>query len=106
ALIKAARETDLDAVVALAVRLGLRMGEILGLRWTDVDFDAGTVSVNQTLKEARRRAADGVYFVDLRPYAPKTAKSRRTLTLPSPAPEALTRRRRLQLQDRLPRGEV
>lgn len=33
----------------LAVTTGMRRGEILGLRWKDVDFNKGIVSVRQTL---------------------------------------------------------
>ena len=35
--------------VLLAITTGMRRGEILGLRWSDVDFDAGAVSVQQTV---------------------------------------------------------
>ena len=52
---------------------GLRRGEIAGLRWGDVDFDAGTISV------ARGRVQVGAAAVD--ENEPKTRASRRTLPL-------------------------
>lgn len=54
--------------------LGLRRGEVLGLRWQDIDFDRRTLTVRQTVTRTRRR---GLY-VD----KPKTRRSRRTLPLP------------------------
>jgi integrase len=42
----------LGAVVSVATALGLRQGEALGLRWADVNFEAGTVSVRQALERS------------------------------------------------------
>ena len=39
----------LGALVSVATALGLRQGEALGLRWADVNFEAGTLSVRQAL---------------------------------------------------------
>jgi cytochrome c oxidase assembly protein subunit 15 len=47
----------LHPIVSVATALGLRQGEALGLRWHDVDFDAGTLSVRQALE---RSGGDGV----------------------------------------------
>lgn len=56
-----------------AVMTGMRQGELLGLRWQDVDFTFGTASVQQTFY----RLGGQQFF-----KAPKTAKSRRTVGLP------------------------
>ena len=37
----------------MAVTAGLRQGELLGLRWEDVDLEAGTLQVRRALSEAR-----------------------------------------------------
>jgi integrase len=42
----------LGALVSVATAVGLRLGEALGLRWQDVDFDAGTLSVRQALERS------------------------------------------------------
>jgi integrase len=63
-------------MVLVGILTGLRVGEILGLRWQDVDFD---------LKELRVEQA--VYRGDV--GSPKTKGSRRTLPLPEPVLEAL-----------------
>ncbi|MGH9192253.1 MAG: tyrosine-type recombinase/integrase [Acidimicrobiales bacterium] len=44
-----------EAIAVLAIRLGLRQGEILALRWEDVDLDAGTLTVRQAKTRAGER---------------------------------------------------
>jgi integrase len=53
AFFEAAREDRLEALYVLAVTTGLRQGELLGLKWEDVDFDAGKISVQRTLSAAK-----------------------------------------------------
>ena len=66
----------------------MRPGEMLALRWSDVDLEAGTVQVNRAL-------SDGAFT------PPKTARSRRRITL-SPATVATLRsHRKRQLEERL-----
>jgi integrase len=50
---EAAREDRLEALYVLAVTTVLRQGELLGLKWEDVDFDAGKISVQRTLSAAK-----------------------------------------------------
>ena len=80
ALLAAARETWLYEVILLAVATGLRRGELLALRWSDLDLESGLLSVNRAIEET----GAGIGF-----KAPKTARSRRTLPLPQIAVEAL-----------------
>ncbi|MFI1615597.1 tyrosine-type recombinase/integrase [Streptomyces lydicus] len=49
-LLAAARSNRLWAAYELAVRIGLRRGEVLGLRWSDVDLHEGVVTVRQALQ--------------------------------------------------------
>jgi integrase len=53
AFLEAARGERFEALYVLAVTAGLREGELLGLKWEDVDLEAGTLSVRRTLSEAR-----------------------------------------------------
>lgn len=76
----------------LMVTVGLRFGEATGLRWVDVDLDAGTLTVNQ---QARRVGGE------LRFTPPKSKRSRRTLTLPTATRAALTAWRTEQTTRRL-----
>jgi integrase len=73
-------------MVLIAVLTGLRIGEIIGLRWADVDLDRNELRVEQSVY----RGSVG---------SPKTKGSRRTLPLPEAAVEALK-----QLAQRLPHG--
>ncbi len=77
----------------MAVSTGLRQGELLGLRWRDIDFDAGRLTVAHTLTIGRRELAE-----------PKTDRARRTLTLGGEPLAALREQRRRQLEERLAVG--
>lgn len=83
-----AAEDRLHALWSTAVYTGCRQGELLALTWPDVDLDAGTLTVHRTL--LRADAGRPVFG------APKTAHSRRTVTLPPSAVAALRRHRRRQ----------
>jgi integrase len=93
ALLRAARGERLEALYALAVSTGMRQGELLGLKWEDVDLEAGTLQVRRTLSTA---TGGGVSF-----GAPKTAKSRRNIRVPKLALAALRRHRKAQLEERM-----
>jgi integrase len=86
----------LEALFWLALTLGLRRGEILGLHWSDVDIDAGTLRVNQALLRVNGK---------LLLSEPKTEKSRRALPLPSLLIASLRAHRSRQLEERLRAGE-
>jgi integrase len=97
-LIAAVKPTRWHGIYVLALMLGVRRGEVLGLRWSDVDFGAGTLAVRNNLLRAGG---------ELRMQAPKTGKSRRTL--PSPVLAARREQRAKQATDRLaaaPRGRT
>jgi integrase len=80
-LLLAAAEGDrLAALYKTGLMLGLRPGELLGLFWSDIDFEAGTLRVVRTLKRERGQLNIG---------DPKTSGSRRALTMPAPVLDAL-----------------
>lgn len=58
AFLKTAEGDRLEALFVLAITAGLREGELLGLRWEDVDLEAGKLSVRQQLTRTR----DGLSF--------------------------------------------
>ena len=87
----------LEAVVALALGLGLRQGEVLGVRWRDIDLEGSTVRVQMALQ-----LIHGVYAL----VEPKTARSRRTLPMPAFVRGAVARRRSEQDAERLRAGEL
>jgi integrase len=89
----AARGNRFEALYVLSLTTGLRMGEALGLRWSDIDLDAGTLRVNRQVQ--RMRGGGGLVFSE-----PKNA-SRRTLELPHRAVEALRSHRKKQAEEML-----
>ena len=82
--------------VALAV--GLRQSEALGLQWSDIDLSTGTLSVRRGL---HRVAGKGLVYEE-----PKSERSRRTLALPSQLVEALKAHQAAQLEERRAAGSV
>jgi integrase len=92
AFLEAVRGDRMEALYVLALSTGLRQGELLGLTWSGLDSEAGELRVSQALQ----RIQGQLQFV-----APKTAKSRRSVTLPEVALEALRAHRARQAEDRL-----
>ncbi|MBX6765537.1 MAG: site-specific integrase, partial [Rubrobacteraceae bacterium] len=84
----------LEALYVLAVTTGMRQGELLGLKWEDIDLDAGTLSVRRTLSEVR----GGRKF-----EAPKSGKGRR-IRLSGRAITALRAHRKALLEERMQRA--
>ena len=65
----------------LALGLGMRQGEILGLRWSDVDFQEGVLRVQRGVSYDSIRQMDGSSRYTLSVKPPKTRNSRRDLKL-------------------------
>ena len=94
-LLAIAREDRLQALYTVAVALGLRQGEALGLAWSDMDFEAGVIHVRHALQRI-----DG----ELRLVDPKTLRSRRTILAPKVAMDALAAHKARQAQEQLLAG--
>ena len=94
-LLDAARGDRFEAILTVAIAVGLRRGEALGLRWSDIDLEAAVLRVRRALVYV-----DG----DLRFVDPKTKRSRRTIPLPSVSIQALREHRRRQAAERLAAG--
>ena len=82
-LLEAARGDKFEALYVLAVTTGMRRGELLGLKWSDVDLKNASLSVKRTL--TRTDNGKRVTLGD-----PKTKKSRRTIRLTPQAVERLS----------------
>jgi len=96
ALLKAAEGDRLYALYAVAVALGMRQGEILALRWQDVDLDGSVVTVAHTLQRV-----DGKAVLQ----EPKTKSSRRRISIPLSILGILRQHRIRQLEERLLAGQ-
>ena len=92
-LLQKVHEHRLEAVLTLALTTGTRKGEILSLRWQDIDLQKNTLQVRHTVSyRGRNRFIEGV---------PKTEKSKRKITLPQFVVETLKRHHAMQLETRL-----
>ena len=96
-LLEAARGDRFECLYALSLTCGLRMGEALGLRWSDIDLEAGTLRVDRQVQ--RIREGGGLVFSE-----PKNA-SRRTIDLPQRPVEALRSHRKRQVEEQLEAGD-
>lgn len=105
ALLAATEGDRLSLAFRLGLNLGLRQGEILGLRWSDVDLDRGRLEVRQALQRQFHNP-DGAVGERSRlvPKSLKTEKSRRTLALPSSVVAAFIRHRDAQAFQRAAKG--
>lgn len=95
-LLKHIAGTRDEALLLLALTTGLRRGELVGLRWDDVDLEAGILSVRRALQ---RKPGGGHRVVE-----PKSKTSKRTIYIPAITVAALKRHRALQAQAQLAAG--
>ncbi len=97
-VLQAAEQARNSARWTVALAVGLRQSETLGLRWSDIDLDVGTLTVRRGL---HRVAGKGLVYEE-----PKAERSRRTLALPAPLVMALRRHRGVQLEERQAAGSL
>lgn len=97
AFLNAAKVDRLHALFAVALAIGLRRGEVLGLHWRDIDLDKGTLRVRTSLVRL-----GGTMVLS----EPKSARSRRTIPLPSSSLTALREHRLRQVEERLAAGNL
>lgn len=94
-VLDAMRGDRLEALYSVALAMGLRQGEALALRWDDIDFAAGTLTVSASMDRSGGTPVR---------TETKTRRSRRTLALPDFAAVALRAHRGRQLEERLAAG--
>ena len=93
--LKAAEHHRLYALWAVALAMGLRRGEALGLAWSDVDLENGRLTIRQALHRV-----DG----ELRLEQVKTEASVAVLPVPAPLVSILRGHRSRQLEERFMAG--
>ena len=94
-MVEAIRDPQLHRLAVVALGSGLRQGELLGLRWPDVNFKRRTLSVRSSLTPV-----GGTYQL----VEPKSATSRRVVPVTSQVIEALEAERKSQLETKLAAG--
>ncbi len=97
-VLRAAADDPLEALWRLAIYTGMRRGELLALKWSDLDLDAGALSVQRSLGRGRTsRLEEG---------EPKSRSGRRRIALSPSVVESLKRHRVRQLEHRLAVGDA
>lgn len=96
-LLHALKGERLEALYSVALTMGLRQGEALGLRWQDVDLELGYLRVSKQLQRIDGR---------LQLVEPKTTRSRRSLAMPVAIVVGLQDHRRRQDHERKLAGEA
>jgi integrase len=94
-LLETAQDDPLYALYVLALTTGMRSGELLALKWADVDWERGALRIRRQIG----RTSQGLAFSE-----PKTAKGRRTISLSALAVDALRGHRAAQVEARLQLG--
>jgi integrase len=97
ALLQAAAGDETEAFIVVGLTLGLRPGELLGVRWADIDLDGRTLEVTGSLKREGSTLRLGDVKRGIR-------QSRRRLNLPDPAVDALRAHRAAQRERRMLAG--
>ncbi|MBN1458446.1 MAG: site-specific integrase [Armatimonadetes bacterium] len=95
-------ETPIEEIVWLALHSGARLGELLALRWRDIDFVRGTIHIRRTLVEHLRRPPDGDWFAFKEPKS----GSGRAVDLDSETLRRLRRLKTVQTEERLALPDV
>jgi len=98
AVLEAAKGDRMEARWAVALSLGLRQGEALGLRWEDVDLDDRVLRVRQALQRIK---GHGIVFGE-----PKSAKGKRDIALHAELARMLKAHRKAQTAERLVAGSA
>lgn len=100
------RGNRLEALFTVAISIGLRQGEALGLRWSDVDFEAGTLRIRYALQRLKaphaqeESAPDAKHASGFHLVEPKTKQSRRTIAIPKLTLSALAAHKAQQSEER------
>ena len=98
-LLEAAGGDRLEALYVLAIHTGMRRGELLGLKWSDVDLENSRIGIRRTLTRT-----DGGKRYTL--GDPKTKRSHRTVRITPQAVEALRRHLTNQMEEMERLGDI
>ena len=106
ALVQASYRHRYGVFIRLDLCTGLRMGELLALKWEDIDFSTAQLHVRRTINRlAKYEAHDGENKTEIVFGTPKTKNSRRTIPLTRTMTDELARWKQQQAQDKIRAGD-
>lgn len=92
----------LEVFFLTALGTGLRLGELLGLKWSDINFDTGVITVSRNLSRAKNKITGKYEIIE---QIPKTKNSYREVPIPANILNKLKEHKKLQNKQRLFVGE-
>ena len=101
--IEAIKGHKLEMLFLIALSTGLRLGELLGLKWSDIDFNTGMLTVNRTLSRVKNQDTGKYEVIE---QIPKTKNSNRVIPIPSNILTKLKDHKKIQSKQRLFVGEA
>jgi integrase len=96
-LLNISKGTPLYIPILIATTTGMRRGEVLGLTWSNIDFDNNKISIVQSLQQINK---------NVQLSKPKTKKSTRMISLPQALKVSLLQHRNSQIEVRQKMGEL
>jgi integrase len=105
-LIHLTQSHELGVLIQISIITGMRRGEALGLKWSDINFDSEEVRIQRSLKEHRIKQTDGSWKTNVGEDDVKTRNSRRTLTLGASTIKALKAERHKQQLKKMVAGSA
>jgi integrase len=96
----------LRSLFKLDLGTGLRLGEIIALRWSDIDFNSNQIKISKTFKRVAKLDTSNGNKTEVIEQAPKTKYSARTIPIPSSMIPVLKEHRKRQLEEKLKAGDA
>lgn len=87
-LLEKVKGTEMEPAIALGGLCGLRRGEVLGLKWSDINFETNTIFINKQITRAGNKIIE---------CEPKTKSGKRFLTMPDIVADILKRYKVIQI---------
>lgn len=93
-------------IFSLALGSGLRLGELLGLKWSDIDFESRQITISRSIKRVKCFDENSTTKTKIIEQLPKTKYSFRTIPLPEVTINELKRHKNMTLKEKLKAGEI
>lgn len=96
--IEAIQGHKLEMLFLIAISTGLRLGELLALKWSDIDFNTGMLTVNKTLSRVKNQTTNKYEIIE---QLPKTKNSNRVIPIPTNILTKLKEHKKFQNKQKL-----